>query len=47
MGVHQGSVLSPFIFAMVVDIATKFAIEGTCEVKHGPSKKVRLEFYEG
>ena len=25
---HQGSVLSPFLFAVVVDVFTEFAIEG-------------------
>ena len=25
---HQGSVLSPFLFAVVVDVATEFAREG-------------------
>ena len=28
MGMHQGSVLSPFIFAVVVDVYTEFAREG-------------------
>ena len=28
MGMHQGSVLSPFLFAMVVDVVTEFAREG-------------------
>ena len=28
MGMHQGSVLSPFLFAVVVDVVTKFHIEG-------------------
>ena len=26
--IHQGSVLSPFLFALVVDIVTEFAREG-------------------
>ena len=28
VGMHQGSVLSPFLFAVVVDIVTEFAREG-------------------
>ena len=28
VGMHQGSVLSPFIFAVVVDVVTEFAREG-------------------
>ena len=28
MGMHQGSVLSPFIFAVVVDVVTEFDREG-------------------
>ena len=28
MGKHQGSVLSPFVFAVVVDVVTEFAREG-------------------
>ena len=28
MGLYQGSVLSPFLFALVVDIFTEFAKEG-------------------
>ena len=27
VGMHQGSVLSPFLFAVVVDVVTEFAIE--------------------
>ena len=32
MGMHQGSVLSPFIFAVVVDFVTEFARGGTKRV---------------
>ena len=28
VGMHQGSVLSPFLFAVVVDVVTEFAKEG-------------------
>ena len=28
VGMHQGSVLSPFILAVVVDVVTEFAREG-------------------
>ena len=28
VGMHQGSVLSPFLFAVVVDVVTEFAREG-------------------
>ena len=28
MGIHQGSELSPFLFALVVDVVTKFARYG-------------------
>ena len=28
LGMHQGSVLSPFLFAGVVDVVTEFAREG-------------------
>ena len=28
VGIHQGSVLSPFIIAVVVDVVTEFAREG-------------------
>ena len=29
---HQGSVLSPFLFAVVVDVVAKFAREGALSV---------------
>ena len=29
VGIHQGSVLSPFLFAVVVDVVTEFAGEGS------------------
>ena len=29
VGMHQGSALSPYLFAVVVDVVTEFAIEGT------------------
>ena len=33
MGMHQGSVLSPFLLAVVVDVITEFAREGAlCEL---------------
>ena len=33
MGMHQGSVLSPFLYALVVDVVTEFAREGAlCEL---------------
>ena len=28
MGMHQGSMLPPFLFAVVIDVVTEFAIEG-------------------
>ena len=28
VGMHQGSVLSPFLFAVVVDVVTEFSREG-------------------
>ena len=28
MGIHQGSVLSPFLFAAVVNVVTEFTREG-------------------
>ena len=28
VGMHQGSVLSPFLFAVVVDVVTEFARDG-------------------
>ena len=28
MGMHQGCVLSPFLFVLVVDVITEFALEG-------------------
>ena len=28
VGMHQGSVLTPFLFALVVDVVTEFAREG-------------------
>ena len=30
VGMHQGSVLSPFLFEVVVDVVTSFAIESVC-----------------
>ena len=33
VGMHQGSVLSPFLFAVLVDVVTEFARGGTlCEL---------------
>ena len=32
VGMHQGSVLSPFLFAVVIDIVTEFASEGALSV---------------
>ena len=32
VGMHQGSVLSPFLFALVVDVVTEFAREGALSV---------------
>ena len=32
VGMHQGSVLSPFIFAVVVDVVAEFAREGALSV---------------
>ena len=29
---HQGFMLSPFLFAVVVDVVTKFATNGACEL---------------
>ena len=28
VGMHQGSVLSPFLFALVIDVVTEFVREG-------------------
>ena len=30
VGMHQGSVLSPFVFAVVADVAIEFARERVC-----------------
>ena len=48
VGMHQGSVLSPFRFAVVVDVVTEFAFEGTlCELLYADDLVMMSETIEG
>ena len=45
---HQGSVLSPFLFAVVVDVVTVFAREGAlCELPYADDFVLMSETIEG
>ena len=45
---HQGSVLSPFLFAVVVDVVTEFAREGAlCELLYADDLVQMSETMEG
>ena len=47
VGMHQGSVLSPFLFAVVVDVATEFAREGAlCELLYNDDLVMMSETIE-
>ena len=48
VGMHQGSVLSPFLFAVVVDVVTEFAGEGALsELLFGNDIVLMSEIIEG
>ena len=48
MGVYQGSVLSPFLFAVVVDVVTEFAREGVLsELQYADDLVLMSETIEG
>ena len=48
VGMHQGSVLSPFLFAVVVDVVTVFARDGALsELLHADDLVQRSETIEG
>ena len=48
MGMHQGSVLSPFLFALVVDVVTEFAREGALsELLYGDDLVLMSEIIDG
>ena len=48
MGMHQGFVLSPFLFAVAVDVVTKFARQGAlCELLCADDIVLMSETIEG
>ena len=48
VGMHQGSVLSPFIFAVVVDVVTEFATDGAlCELLYAVDLVLMSETIKG
>ena len=48
VGMYQGSVLSPFLFVVVVDAVTKFAREGVlCELLYADDLVLMSETIEG
>ena len=48
MGMHQASVLSPFLFALVADVVTEFARESTLsESLHADDLVLMSETIEG
>ena len=48
VGMHQGSVLSPVLFAVVVDVVAEFAREGTLsELLYGDDLVLMSEITEG
>ena len=48
VGMHQGSVLLPFLFALVVDVVTEFASECTlCELLYADDLVVMSDTFEG
>ena len=48
VGLLQGSVLSPFLFTMVVDVVTKFTREGAlCELLYADDLVLMSEIIEG
>ena len=48
MGMHQGSVLSPFLFAVMVDVVTEFAREGALsELLYADGLVLMSETFEG
>ena len=44
---HQGSVLSPFVFTMVVDVVTEFAREGALSELYADDLVLMSETIEG
>ena len=48
MGMHQGSVLSPFVYVVVVDVVTEFSREGALrELLHADALVLMSETING
>ena len=48
VGLHQGSVMSPFCFAVVADVVTESAIEGVLwELQYAEDLVLKSEIFDG